>query len=245
MNNTELYDRQSTLKLEIPDSVAIVGVGGVGSWVAFNLALVGVKKLSLYDFDNLELSNLNRTPYKVSQIGETKVSALTELIKERRSDCEVLPFVKKVELKSDFETEYDVLVDTRDKEPMEGSIMTGGYDGTNITLHFNPKPGTVWGDAPARYTVTPSYVVPPQLISNLITAYICGRKTLRGKVATEGIEGIHNFSVNKMLSEMIKPVKRPSGKCKVKKSKDITKKATLTREVVNLETGAISIEPIE
>ena len=243
MNTEGLYNRQQSLKLDIPNSVAVVGVGGVGSWVAFNLALVGVKKISLYDFDKLELSNLNRTPYKVNQVGNSKVSALTELIKERRSDCEVLPFVKKINKKDDFETEYDVLIDTRDKDPMEGSIMTGGYDGENITLHFNPKPGSVWGDAPARYTITPSYVVPPQLIATLITAYICGRKTLRGEVATKGIERVTNFSIHKMLSNFIKPKNRPKRKSS-KKDKPVENKNDNDEEIIAVNDTQVRIESI-
>jgi len=259
LNEDTLYTRQSTLKLDIPESVAIVGVGGVGSWVAFNLALVGVRKISLYDFDNLELSNLNRTPYKINQVGSSKVSGLTELIKERRPDCEVLPFVKKIVVKEDFETDYDILVDTRDTEPMDGSIITGGYDGESITLHFNPKQGSVWGEGVTRYRVVPSYVVPPQLIANLITAYICGKKSLRGKVASEGTEKITNFSINKMLADMIKPKRRPTGKhsskeCKSKPEVKSDKKKEHTFTVTDLQTDSVvdvghnvsvRVEPIE
>jgi len=244
MDNMELYTRQKTLKLDIPTNVAIIGVGGVGSWVAFNLALVGTKRLSLYDFDNLELSNLNRTPYKVSQIGMTKASALTELIKERRPDCEVLPFIKKINSKKDFETDYDLIIDTRDTSPMKGSIMTGGYDGENISLHFNPNPDSIWGEGVTRYTVTPSYVVPPQLIANLITAYICGKNSLRGEVAKNGLEKITNFSISKMLSDMIKPIKRKTKKNKTKACKLKNKTKQSTSEAIMPDVGEVVLESV-
>lgn len=41
-------------------SVLIVGVGGVGSVVAEMLTRCGIGKLILYDYDKVELANMNR-----------------------------------------------------------------------------------------------------------------------------------------------------------------------------------------
>ena len=41
-------------------AVAVVGVGGVGSVAAEMLARCGVGRLQLYDFDTVELANMNR-----------------------------------------------------------------------------------------------------------------------------------------------------------------------------------------
>lgn len=56
--------------------VAIFGLGGLGSNVAMWLARLGVGHLLLYDFDRVELSNLNRQYYFVEDVGEYKAVAL-------------------------------------------------------------------------------------------------------------------------------------------------------------------------
>ena len=56
-------------------SVIIVGVGGIGSVVAEMLTRCGVGKLILYDYDTVELANMNRLFYTPQQVGLSKVQA--------------------------------------------------------------------------------------------------------------------------------------------------------------------------
>lgn len=56
--------------------VAIAGLGGLGSNIAVSLARVGVGELLLVDFDRVELSNLNRQQYEISDLGKYKTEAL-------------------------------------------------------------------------------------------------------------------------------------------------------------------------
>lgn len=58
--------------------VTIAGAGGLGSNIAIALARSGVGHLTLIDFDVIEMSNLNRQQYKVSQVGMPKVVALKQ-----------------------------------------------------------------------------------------------------------------------------------------------------------------------
>lgn len=59
--------------------VAVVGVGGVGSWAAEALARSGIGHLSLIDADDLCLSNTNRQlPALEGQYGRNKAQALAE-----------------------------------------------------------------------------------------------------------------------------------------------------------------------
>lgn len=91
--STEINLRQNKLIGDYSNSIAVVaGLGGIGSWVAIDLALIGVGTLFVYDADRIEASNLNRTLFKESQIGDYKTKAVKELISERRKDCLVLGF---------------------------------------------------------------------------------------------------------------------------------------------------------
>lgn len=57
-------------------SVGVMGLGGLGSMVAFALARIGVGHLLLVDFDLVDPSNLNRQNYFVDQVGLKKTEAL-------------------------------------------------------------------------------------------------------------------------------------------------------------------------
>ena len=63
-------------------TVAICGLGGLGSNIAIALARAGIGKLILIDFDKVEISNLHRQQYKASQVGLDKTDALYVNIRE-------------------------------------------------------------------------------------------------------------------------------------------------------------------
>ena len=63
-------------------TVAICGLGGLGSNIATALARAGVGKLILIDFDKVDISNLHRQQYKANQIGMNKTDALAYNLRE-------------------------------------------------------------------------------------------------------------------------------------------------------------------
>ena len=63
-------------------TVAVCGLGGLGSNIAIALARVGIGKLLLCDFDRVDITNLHRQQYKADQIGMYKTVALAENLKE-------------------------------------------------------------------------------------------------------------------------------------------------------------------
>ncbi len=70
--------------------VAIVGVGGVGSWAAEALARCGVAALTLIDMDHVAESNINRQVQALgATLGQAKVQALAERIAGIHPGCEV------------------------------------------------------------------------------------------------------------------------------------------------------------
>lgn len=63
-------------------TVAVCGLGGLGSNIAVALARAGVGRLILIDFDRVDITNLHRQQYKANQIGMDKTQALSENLKE-------------------------------------------------------------------------------------------------------------------------------------------------------------------
>ena len=63
-------------------TVAVCGLGGLGSNIATALSRAGVGKLILIDFDKVDITNIHRQQYKVRQIGMFKTDALQENLNE-------------------------------------------------------------------------------------------------------------------------------------------------------------------
>jgi len=61
-------------------TVAIAGLGGLGSNVAVALARTGIGRLILVDFDAVDSSNLNRQHYFLADVGKPKTTALAKII---------------------------------------------------------------------------------------------------------------------------------------------------------------------
>ena len=70
--------------------VAVVGVGGVGSWCAEALVRTGLGAITLVDDDVVAPSNLNRQcPATSTTIGRSKVEAMRERLLAINPDCDV------------------------------------------------------------------------------------------------------------------------------------------------------------
>lgn len=67
-------------------TVAVVGVGGVGSVTAEMLTRCGIGKLLLFDYDKVELANMNRLFFQPHQAGLSKVEAAEHTLKNINPD---------------------------------------------------------------------------------------------------------------------------------------------------------------
>ena len=86
---SRLYGEEGLSRFQ-QSHVAVVGVGGVGSWTVESLARSGVGTLTLIDLDHLAESNVNRQlPALDSTLGQAKVQALKARIAEINSRCTV------------------------------------------------------------------------------------------------------------------------------------------------------------
>ena len=75
-NGKELQDKFARA------TVAVCGLGGLGSNISISLARAGVGKLILIDFDRVDITNLHRQQYKASQVTCFKTEALSENLLE-------------------------------------------------------------------------------------------------------------------------------------------------------------------
>ncbi|OKL50796.1 hypothetical protein BSZ40_10590 [Buchananella hordeovulneris] len=70
-------------------SVVIIGVGGLGSWIAANLTMAGIGTITLVDGDHVELSNLNRQIlYHEGDLGRPKAEAAKEALEKINDDVQ-------------------------------------------------------------------------------------------------------------------------------------------------------------
>jgi tRNA A37 threonylcarbamoyladenosine dehydratase len=82
-----LYGVEGAEKIAM-SHVLIVGIGGVGSWVAESLARSGVGEMTLVDMDHVAESNINRQIHALeSTLGMSKVLAMKERIGQINPQC--------------------------------------------------------------------------------------------------------------------------------------------------------------
>ena len=133
-------------------TVAVCGLGGLGSNIAIALARAGIGKLILIDFDRVDITNLHRQQYKAEQIGMYKTVALAENLKEiapyisleihteRIMEDNVLTLLKDADIICEAFDDAEckamlteiVLTEMRDKYLVAASGMAGLYDANRI-----------------------------------------------------------------------------------------------------------------
>jgi len=107
--------------------VAVVGIGGVGSWIVEALARSGIGTLTLVDLDDICLSNVNRQLHALSSsIGKPKTHVMAERLKEINPALTVheLPFFYG-ESTADrfFSAPYTVVVDAIDSVRQKSHLL--------------------------------------------------------------------------------------------------------------------------
>ena len=133
-------------------TVAVCGLGGLGSNIAIALARAGIGKLILIDFDRVDITNLHRQQYKAMQIGMYKTDALTvnlreiapyielETHTESITEDNVLTLLKDADIICEAFDDAEckamltntVLTEMRDKYLVAASGMAGLYDANRI-----------------------------------------------------------------------------------------------------------------
>jgi tRNA A37 threonylcarbamoyladenosine dehydratase len=117
-SRNELAIGKEGLTIMKNSTVAVLGIGGVGSFAAEALARSGVGKLILIDKDDVDITNINRQLIALlSTVGRPKVEIMTERIKDINPDCEVIPlkiFYTEETYEEIFSHKLDFVVDASD-----------------------------------------------------------------------------------------------------------------------------------
>lgn len=114
---SRLYGQQQFDKLK-GAHIAIIGIGGIGSWAAEGIARSGVGEITLIDLDEICINNSNRQIHTDSTtIGQEKVLAMSERLKKINPEVKtraIVDFFTKKTSKSFFEQKYDFIIDAID-----------------------------------------------------------------------------------------------------------------------------------
>ncbi|MCC6233700.1 MAG: tRNA threonylcarbamoyladenosine dehydratase [Verrucomicrobiales bacterium] len=109
--------------------VAVVGLGGVGSWAVEALARSAVGSLVLVDLDEVCLTNFNRQlPAVEGQVGRFKAEALAERVRSIHTACEVRPrieFFTEATEAAFFSEPLDGVVDAIDAVGNKARLIAG------------------------------------------------------------------------------------------------------------------------
>ena len=90
-SRNELAVGKDGLEILKNTTVAILGIGGVGSFAVEALARSGVGTLILVDKDDIDITNVNRQIHALlSTVGEQKVDAMKKRIMDINPNCEVI-----------------------------------------------------------------------------------------------------------------------------------------------------------
>lgn len=101
-------------------SVLIIGAGGLGSPLAMYLAAAGIGRLGLVDFDQVDLSNLQRQIlHKTSNVGRSKLESAREALSEINPHVEIELYETAFTSENAMEIarDYDILIDGTDNFP--------------------------------------------------------------------------------------------------------------------------------
>ena len=129
-------------------TVAVCGLGGLGSNIATALARAGIGKLILMDFDCVDITNLHRQQYKITQIGMPKTEAMVQNLRE------INPYI---------DTETDIVCEAFDNPEAKAML-------TNLVLEQFPQKYFVAGSGMAGFG-DPNMIRTRKLTEHF---YLCG-----------------------------------------------------------------------
>lgn len=149
-------------------SVAVAGLGGLGSHVAVALARSGVGHLFLVDFDSVDVTNLNRQAYMIPHLGRPKTEALTEMLQQINPWLDIKSrqvLVTEENIRELF-GEYAIVCEAFDRPDQKAMLVRGLLTGC-------PGAAVVSGNGMAGYGDANQI----QTVRRMGRLYVCGDQT--------------------------------------------------------------------
>lgn len=107
--------------------VCVVGIGGVGTWVAEALARSGIGNITLIDLDDVCVTNTNRQIHALSStIGAPKTEVMASRLKAINPDCEVHEiddFITLDNIRELIDARFDYVVDAIDSVKEKAALI--------------------------------------------------------------------------------------------------------------------------
>lgn len=165
-------------------TVAVCGLGGLGSNIAVSLARAGIGRLILIDFDRVDITNLHRQQYKASQIGRYKTDALCENLKE------IAPYIE-------LET-HTIYVDEENVPDLlkKADIVCEAFDKAECKAMLV---NTVLEKMPDKYLISGSGMAGIGCANSIKTRKVTNHFYLCGDEVSDVSNGIGLFSTRVML----------------------------------------------
>ncbi|MGN0920546.1 MAG: tRNA cyclic N6-threonylcarbamoyladenosine(37) synthase TcdA [Cellvibrio sp.] len=106
---------------------AVIGLGGVGSWIAETLARSGVGTLTLIEMDDVCVTNTNRQSHALATtIGESKLKVIAERMKDINPQIQINAiedFLDRDNLREYINTEMHVVIDAIDAAAVKAALV--------------------------------------------------------------------------------------------------------------------------
>ncbi|MCF2683029.1 sulfur carrier protein ThiS adenylyltransferase ThiF [Faecalicatena contorta] len=184
-------------------NIAIAGLGGLGSNIAYSLARIGVGHLHLIDFDVVDITNLNRQQYFIQHIGMYKTDALKSLLLQINPYLDIHTDCVKVTEENLIELfrENDIICEAFDNPEAKAMLVNGilehfpekklvsasgmaGYGSSNtirtrrITKNFYLCGDRITEPSPGNGLMAPRVAICAAHEANMITRLILGEEDI-------------------------------------------------------------------
>ncbi|MBP2633007.1 MAG: thiamine biosynthesis protein ThiF [Firmicutes bacterium] len=173
MNDFEIgltrYLKSEQLEKIQQTSVGIAGAGGLGSNCAIMLVRSGFKKITLVDFDEVDLSNLNRQNYFMEQVGESKVCALANTLRRINPDLELSIVNNKITKGNIREMFFscDIIIEALDKPECKTLVVEEFAGVKNLLVAVSGLAGFGDSDRIKTHKINDKFYIVGDLISGI------------------------------------------------------------------------------